>query len=339
MKAIVITGPHKLEIIELPDPVCTESEAVIHIETAGICGIDLRVWRGRDKRAAFPCIPGHEAVGRITSMPAENDTYRVGQRVVVDPFLSCGVCKYCLSEKTNLCRSFHLLGLDGAAGTMAEYAAVPIRNLYPIQEGQPAKIALLAEPMATTLHAMKRAAGTAEELVIFGAGVQGILALLLAPGLGWTQVAVVEPDSARRKTALALGADRVIDPENEDVLVELKSFTGTRGVSFVMEASRSAKARLQALEAVDSGGEVCLLGMNDTVQEVDWAKIIRHELHVKGSFGYTGQDFAWVCEYLSNEGLPLAQEVKVFSMQEAERAFCAADQGTGAILKYALSIG
>ena len=178
MKALVYTGPGRIVYREEPDPIPEAGEALIQVEAVGICGSDLHAYLGHDERRPPPLILGHEASGLALSGK------RQGERVVINPLVTCGQCDDCLGGRSNLCVQRQIIGMPPRQGAFAELVKIPEINLVPMPgDFDPVKAAL-AEPTATALHAisasekaLRRPLVEARTLVL-GAGAVGISAAL-----------------------------------------------------------------------------------------------------------------------------------------------------------------
>ena len=136
MKALYYTATRETAFRNSPDPVAKAGEALMAVEAVGICGSDMHAWHGHDPRRVPPMILGHEAAGRVLKGPL------AGQRVVVNPLISCGLCQYCSGGRSNLCPERELVGMR-IPGAFAERLTLPARNLIPVPEGMDAAKAAL----------------------------------------------------------------------------------------------------------------------------------------------------------------------------------------------------
>ena len=124
MKAINLSEPWKIAVKELEKPVPKEGEALIRVISAGICGSDIGAFRGTNNLVSYPRIIGHELAGIIEQVPEDNPKgFKVGDKVIVDPYLYCGHCYPCSIGRTNCCTSLHVLGVH-VDGGMAEYLSL-----------------------------------------------------------------------------------------------------------------------------------------------------------------------------------------------------------------------
>src|SRR5882757_797861 len=121
MRALVYMGPEKVEIQDVPIPAPQAGEALLKIHASGICGSDIHGFLGHSERRKPGLILGHEAVATIAEVHPSVETWKPGQRVVVNPLITCGRCAACLTGRQNICGSWKVLGLDRTQGTYAEF--------------------------------------------------------------------------------------------------------------------------------------------------------------------------------------------------------------------------
>src|SRR5689334_9660011 len=187
MKALVYTAPHRLEMLELADPVPKDGEVLVRVRAAGVCGSDLHGFLGRSKKRVPPLILGHEFTGEVVA----NRDAAPGGAVAVYPIVSCGICEYCASEREHLCSARRVYGLDFHGG-LAEYAAVPSRCLVPIPASMSFVEGSLIEPLANAIHVVRRCHEVRGRTgLVYGAGPIGMLCAFVARQQGARVIIVV----------------------------------------------------------------------------------------------------------------------------------------------------
>jgi alcohol dehydrogenase len=198
MKALVYTANEEMTYRDEPEPSPRPGDALVAIESVGICGSDMHAYLGHDERRVPPLILGHEAVGTVLEGELG------GRRVVLNPLITCGVCDACLGGRQNLCAARDLIGMY-RAGAFAEKIAIPARNLIPVPDGMPSAHAALTEPGATGLHAVllaervvARPLSEARALVV-GAGSVGLLTALILRDKGVEDIVVADTNPLRRE--------------------------------------------------------------------------------------------------------------------------------------------
>ena len=148
MKAIQFSEPWKVQCIDTAEPTAKEGQALIRVRSAGICGSDIGAYRGTNPLVSYPRIIGHEIAGEVLSIPENNPRgIRVGDHVIVDPYLYCGKCYPCSIGRTNCCTSLNVLGVH-VEGGMCETFAYPADMLWKLPDDMPWDLA----PMARAAH-------------------------------------------------------------------------------------------------------------------------------------------------------------------------------------------
>ncbi|HVL54667.1 MAG TPA: alcohol dehydrogenase catalytic domain-containing protein [Vitreimonas sp.] len=205
MRAFTLTGPRTGDVRDMPDPRPGPGEAIIRTAFAGICGTDYRIFEG-DFPSTYPFVNGHEFSGVIAALGANAGPWREGDRVTVDPTLSCGVCHHCRRGQANHCDRWGAIG-DTRDGALAEFVSVPVPNLYRVEDHETLEEAALTEPLACVVWGIERLrVRPGDRALVVGAGPVGVL---LTQMLSFSPVAdVVAVDVSETKLAVArqLGA-------------------------------------------------------------------------------------------------------------------------------------
>ena len=233
MKALVFQGPKQFEVKEVPIPQCGADEMLVRVRFAGVCGTDNRIYQGT-KVIAAPRITGHEFSGTIERLGSHVKGYQLGQRVSVYPMLYCGHCYCCREGRTNICVNRTTIGYE-IDGGFAQYVKIPKRaiecgNVVPIPDNVSDEIAAISEPIAASYHGMQQAGlRDGETFVIIGAGPIGLFHTQLSRSVNLARRIVIEPIPEKRKMALEMGADFVIDPAVQDAKAVIFEQTGGQG--------------------------------------------------------------------------------------------------------------
>ncbi len=210
MKALVVERPHYAVVKEVPYPTPRTGEVVIRVEQVGICGTDFHIYEG-EFLSPYPIIPGHEFAGTIHELGEGVEGLRIGDRVTADPSLFCGRCLYCLTNRGNQCADWGALG-NTVNGSMAEFVAVPARNVVIIPDSMSFATAAFIEPIACVVHAMNRLQlQVGQSVLLFGAGAMGQQLVQALSRAGASRLAVVDVSDEKLALAVTLGAT---DPVN-----------------------------------------------------------------------------------------------------------------------------
>jgi threonine dehydrogenase-like Zn-dependent dehydrogenase len=266
--------------VEEPSP--GDGQVVLDISLAGVCGSDLHAIRGHHGPRRPPLILGHELVGAVAG--------RAG-RFVAFPLVTCGTCPACRRGEENLCEHRGLLGLD-RPGAFAERVAVREDALVSLPDGLDERIAVLVEPLATPLSALRSAEIVPGSRVgVIGCGPIGLLAIHAAARDGH-EVVAVEPLAARRDLASSFGAARVE--------ADLASVSGL-GADVVFDAVGIAETVTGGTRMVRRGGSVIVLGLGAEEGVLPIADLVRRGVAIRGHYAYTAADFAAAAEMLRKQ--------------------------------------
>jgi L-iditol 2-dehydrogenase len=338
MLAAVYHGPNDLRVEEVPVPAIQDDELLVRVLNANICGTDLRILHGQHRK--YPPgtvrIPGHEVVGVVTQAGSQVSGYALGQRVFVAPNMGQPDSRETISGNNNLDPNYEAIGIN-LDGAFAEYLRVPaaaIRqgNVMPVDKKRDPAVAALIEPLACVLrgqNAINVRGG--DVVVVMGAGPIGVMHLMLAKLSGALRVIVSEPAANRRAQALALGADRVVDPVHEDLAAVVLAESYGRGADAVIVAAPSRVAQEAALQIAAVGGRINLFGglpKDDPYIRFDSNLVHYKELVVTGTTACSTFDCLQAVDLVNYGRLDLAPLVTSrFPLREAPAAFAAAQDG------------
>lgn len=288
MKAVQFPLPGKGVLIDLDEPIVEKGQALIQVKSAGICGSDIGAFRGSNPLVSYPRVIGHEIAGEVVSIPENKKGIRVGDRVIVDPYLYCGHCYPCSIGRTNCCTSLNVLGVH-VDGGMAERFAHPADMLVKVPDDMPWDIIPIAEPLTIALHGLHRAKLTkGEHVVISGAGPIGLLAAMAALDMGAVPI-MIDPVEERLEKAKSLGVAYTINPVSEDVVEKIKNYTNGRMAEVVMEASGANSAVRASLDYVSHAGRVVFTGWPKKETSLPTGLITKKEIDIRGARTSAGE--------------------------------------------------
>ncbi|MEW9674302.1 zinc-binding dehydrogenase [Ammoniphilus sp. 3BR4] len=320
MLELHLKNPNELELRSVdPLPQPQGDEVKIKLIYAGICGSDLGVYRGKLKHATYPLRPGHELLGTVIEA-GENAQYGLGTRVVILPNTFCGECDYCQAGKTNICPQKKSLGVNQDGGFSEEFI-ISSKFVLPIPEDLSDKKAVLIEPFAVVVHALKKVNITKGTTVaIVGSGNEGMLAAALAYHLG-AQVTALDINPKKLELTKSLGDIRVAFPQD----VEGETF------DVVIEAAGTKASVEQAVQLTRPGGAVVLIGLAPEVN-LSAMHIVRNEISIFGSIIYNfPTDYLQTVEYLRSPDFnvdPIVSKIMpLTSYQEAYDTALSGDFG------------
>ncbi|GGG61811.1 NAD(P)-dependent alcohol dehydrogenase [Paenibacillus radicis (ex Gao et al. 2016)] len=290
-RAAFMTGLNKLEIREVPVPELKASEVLVKLDYVGICGSDVH-YLEHGKIGDFVVngdfILGHECAGTIVAVGSDVRQLKTGDRVALEPGATCGKCEFCISGRYNLCPDVQFLATPPFHGCFANYIAFPANLAFKLPDSISNKEGALIEPLSVGMHAAKQGSVTlGSSVVILGAGCIGLTALLASKAYGALDITVVDVIQKRLDKALELGATRVINAAQEDVLEQISELTGGEGVDIVMETAGAVRTTQQTPHLVKRGGTIVLVGMPpQDIIEFNFAKLLSKEAEIKTVFRY-----------------------------------------------------
>ena len=335
MKALVLTEFKKLEIHDVPEPVAEQGEVKVRVLATGICGSDVHGFLGHSARRQPGLILGHETMGVVT----DGDDGLIGQRVSINPLITCGVCIACRGGRQNCCATWRLLGMDKTHGGFGEYVTVPRRNVHPLPNHVSDSAAVMVEPLANAFHILSMippSAGLLPQVVIVGGGTLGSCILSVALARGLNVLAVSEPNPARASVALALGAQRVIDPLKTDVIASIMELTEGQGVPVAIDAVGTAITRNTVASLVQKGGTALLLGLDHGPTSFDFFDLIRREVRLQTSFAYTDSDYREALNFVISNESRFAPWTDIVGLDEGQASFQRLIDNPGDTMKIAL---
>jgi len=291
MKAAVWHGGKDIRIEDVPDPIVKADEVLVRVKSAGICGSDAHAFEGKSKRRVPPLVLGHEFSGVVADIGTGVLGFQNGDRVVVEPIMSCGTCEPCRNGRTNICMQIRFIGLH-IPGAFAEYIAVPARNCYKLPDNVSFDDAALVEPLSVATHATNMTpTKVGDNLLIIGSGVIGLMILQVARQRVGGKVFVTDLIDYKLDLARKLGADATIHSGRDDLSNRVKELTRGKGADAVIEAVGIQETLQQALNAVKKGGAVTITGLLQQIMQVDIMKVVTSEITIRGDYCYTSAEF------------------------------------------------
>lgn len=291
VREVVVTAPGQVELVTAPAPVPAAGEALVAMDVVGVCGSDVHASHGRHPFVPLPYHPGHEVVATVRAV-GDGVDLALGTRVVVEPILACGHCKYCRDGRYNLCATMAFFGCTAPTGGLADLFVLPADRLVPVPDSLTDLQAVLIEPLATPVHAVRLAGPdlTGKTVAVLGAGTIGLLALAAARRAGATRVAVSETHAPKRDLALRLGADSVHDAASPDLVDDVRADLG--GSADVVFDCVSVQATVdQAMGLAFKGGTVVVVGVPAAPVTVPLPEIQDLQVRIQGSATYTREDY------------------------------------------------
>ncbi len=297
MKALLLTAPSTLAMVDLPTPEPAPGEALLRIRACGICGSDLHGWDGSSGRRRPPLVMGHEASGEIAALGDGVEGWSVGDRVTFDSTIFCGECDACLSGRNNLCGRRRVVGVApveySQAGAFAEFLALPTRILHRLPAALPFTRAALVEPTAIALHAVRLVAlRPTDTVVVVGAGMIGLLIVQALRWAGVARIVALDLSDARLALARRLGATHAFNSRTDDVPARVDELTDGLGADATFEVVGATATVNLAIHLARRGGSIVLVGnLAPKTDGFPLQRVVTGEQTIRGSCGAAPDDY------------------------------------------------
>lgn len=287
MKSAVFYGVRDIRVEERRKPELNQEEVLIQVMACGVCGSDVHIYEGDQgsAQAMPPLVQGHEFAGIIVETGSAVTNCQVGDRVCVDPADNCNECFYCVSGMMSHCDHMRAIGTN-VDGGFSEYCKVKSKLIHHLADDVTFVQGAMAEPLACCVNGADRSdIKVGDNVLIYGGGMIGLLMLQLARLKGAARVALVEPVEGKRKMAIELGANLVVNPLEQEVKATLQK-NGMKHIQVVIECCGLQKTSEEALEIVDKQGTVVLFAVTavDAKMNLRTYAVFQKEITIKGSF-------------------------------------------------------
>jgi NADPH:quinone reductase-like Zn-dependent oxidoreductase len=290
MKALTLVatgGIEQLRVQELPQPaIQSPGHALVRVQAAGLNRLDLLVAAGLPGvHYDFPHVVGSDGAGLVEDVGREVGEIRPGDRVMINPTLSCGVCQACLAGEESLCIRLQVIG-EHSGGTVAEYVVVPAQNLAPVPSAMPwPQAAAFSLATLTAWHMLVTRArlGAGETVLVWGIGGGVALAALQVARLIGAQTIVTSGSDAKLQAARALGANLTLNHQGADVVAEVRRYTEGRGADVVVD-SVGEQSWQSSLRSLRRGGRLVVCGATTgPMVAIDLRRLFWHQWSILGS--------------------------------------------------------
>jgi 2-desacetyl-2-hydroxyethyl bacteriochlorophyllide A dehydrogenase len=332
MKAIQITKPYEIGIIEKEKPVAKEGEALLRVLYCGICGADVASFTGNQPFTTYPRIPGHEFSAQIVSVPENGKGFKAGDIITCNPYFNCGECYACKRGIVNACHDNQTMGVQ-RDGSFQEYITIPVERLID-GKGLNGKQLALIEPFSISAHALSRAeVKKGDNLLIMGAGPIGLFALLRAKSMG-ARVAIADLLESRLNLAKEYGADMIINSKTDDFSVKCKDFTDGQSFDVCVEACGAPETFLACIDEAAHGDNIILIGNGKRETTFVHSIILKKELNIFGSRNAFTRDFETLIDLVASGSVDVTKMITdVYDFENAKAAFDLLVNNDGSINK------
>ncbi|RUO26772.1 L-threonine 3-dehydrogenase [Aliidiomarina minuta] len=272
---------------ESEKPEIGHNDLLIKIKKTAICGTDVHIYNWDEwsqNTVPVGMTVGHEYVGVVADMGAGVQGFEIGDRVSGEGHITCGHCRNCRAGRRHLCRNTTGVGVN-RPGAFAEYLSIPSINAFKIPDEVSDDMAAIFDPFGNAVHTALSFDLVGEDVLITGAGPIGMMAAAVAKHAGARHIVITDINDFRLQLAKKMGATRVVNSKEENLLDVMNELGMHEGFDVGMEMSGVAVAFNDMLTAMNHGGKVALLGIPPGDMAIDWNQVIFKGLVIKGIYG------------------------------------------------------
>ena len=319
MRALFLTAIGQTEIREIEKPSIGPEEVLLKIGMVGFCGGDLNGFKGLFELQEYPNVLGHEVGGTIEAMGSQvPDSFKLGNKVTVYPYLNCEKCISCRKGRRNACQDNKTMGVR-RPGAMTRYIAIHWQDLFTSEKLSLKELALV-EPLTVGFHAAARGRVSSQDRVaVIGCGIVGMGAIASAVNRG-AEVIAIDIDDSKMDIAKKIGVAHTINTSREDLHEALMRITDGDGPDVIIEAVGNATTYRAAVDEVAYTGRVVCIGYAKSAVEFNTGIFVRKEIEILGSRNCT-DEFPEVIAYLEAGKFPVEDVIsKTVSLDDAGAA-------------------
>jgi len=341
MRAVMLRGPFRLEMMDVPKPVPRSDEVLIRVKAVGICGSDVRYFHGenpwalhtigKDFKETKSFILGHEVSGEIVETGEWVSKKRVSEKVGILAFKGCEECYYCKRGFQNLCEYTLHIGHDGRWGDVeyppggyAEYMSIWASNAYRLPDNVSFEEATQLDGLAVAVHANNRASiSTTDKVVAIGCGAIGLMILQVAKTKGASKTIALDTWDKPLEKAETLGVDHTINVrKNKDFVEEVLRLTGGTGVNVVFDTVGSSETVKTGLSMLARMGRYITLAVTPVKIELNLTDIVGGEKILTCSANHLYEDYIVGVELLASGQVKVKPFIThVMKLEEYKEAF------------------
>ncbi len=339
MRQAVMTAPGRIEFRKVAKPVPGADELVVRIRRIGICGSDIHVYHGLHPYTSYPVVQGHEVAGTVEAAGADVRGFAPGDRVVVMPQVTCGVCYPCRAGLYHICDSLRVMGFQ-TGGAAQDYFAVKAAMTLHVPDAVALDQAAMIEPLAVVVHALARFGGVrGKSVAVLGAGTIGNLAAQAAGAMGASKVLITDVSEYRLEKARRAGLSLLSNPRHEDLNEALLRAFGPDKTGLILECVGSAETISDAVRCARKGSTIVVVGVFARPVPVDLGLVQDRELVLAGSLMYRRPDWEQAIELAAAGAINFAEVITHrFAFDDYPKAYQTIEEAGGNCLKVMLSL-
>ncbi|XP_053995572.1 sorbitol dehydrogenase-like [Hylaeus anthracinus] len=336
----ILYGINDIRLEQTPIEEPNDDEVLLRMSCVGICGSDVHyLVKGGigDFVVRKPMIIGHEASGVVAKLGKGVKNLKVGDRVAIEPGVSCRTCHFCKEGRYNLCKDMVFCATPPVHGNLRRYYKHAADFCYKLPDHVTMEEGALMEPLSVGVHACKRAnIGIGSKVLILGSGPIGLVTLLVARAMGASKVVMIDRLKSRLDVAEQLGADATLLVKEEytepEVVKKIHDLFGEEPDRSIDAAGAQSSIRL-AILATKSGGVAVLVGMGAPEVQIPLINALVREVDIRGVFRYAN-DYSDALELVASRKIDVKPLItQHYKIEETVAAFDTAKSGQSDVIK------
>jgi len=299
MRQAVMTEPGKIIFHDIPTPEIGANDILMKVMRIGVCGSDIHVFKGKHPYVSYPLIQGHEVSGIIERVGSGVDNFTAGEKITVEPQVSCGTCYPCTHGRPNVCTALKVLGFQ-TTGTASDYFVIPADKAVKIPDGIGFDEAAMVEPTAVGVGAAaKIRESLRNEVLVFGAGPVGNLTAQVFKGLGAEKTAIADINDLRLAKASECGIAPTFNTKDPEFRDRISAEFGTAGPTIVVDCAGANATMDLGIDICRHGGILLVIGVFPGKVSIDINQAQEKELTIIGTARYIIDDFRTAIDLIS----------------------------------------
>lgn len=339
MKQQLMIAPGEIIFRDVEIPEVNDNQVKIKMMCIGICGSDIHVYHGKHPFTSYPVTQGHEVSGEVVEVGAAVTQFKPGDKVTVEPQITCGECYPCRHGKYNLCEELKVMGFQDV-GMASEYFVVDASKVTPIPQDMTYEQGAMIEPLAVAVHAVKQFGDMkGMRVAVLGAGPIGNLVAQTAKGMGAEKVMITDVSDYRLMIAKNCRIDVAVNTTKCDFNEAMVEAFGPDKADVIYDCAGNNITMNQAIRYARKGSVIVLVAVFSSMAEVDLAVANDHELDIKSTMMYRHEDYVDAIRLVNEKKVQLEPLItKVFPFEQFQDAFVYIDENREKAMKVIVNV-
>jgi L-iditol 2-dehydrogenase/threonine 3-dehydrogenase len=299
MRRAIMTEPGKIVFEDVPVPRPKKGEILLRIKRIGVCGSDIHVYHGKHPFTPYPVVQGHEYCGIVEAIGEGVENIKPKTLATARPQLVCGKCGPCKRGDYNVCENLRVQGFQ-ANGCAQEFFIVPKDRIVPLPDSMTVDQGALVEPAAVGAHSTARVGELkGKNVVVLGAGTIGNMVAQFVRARGAKNILITDLSDYRLQVAQKCGIKNTSNAKKESLADAVQRFFGQEGFQIAFEAVGAAQTIADAIQNIEKGGKIVVLGVFEKKPQIDMSVVGEHEISLIGTLMYKHEDYIEAARLIS----------------------------------------